>query len=182
MKKKKNKIYKALCELCKASIVIQSQCGNLYDRNSIQYLKEFCTIKCCSSRRSGHTTAIAEYCLENPLHSPNKFHISPSNILVICPTLKMSDCVRNAISKNKHVKVNHNSIECFHAYHIKFLNYDVNLGSIEQLREGYLNGFDLSTIIVDCSSMLTNESVDKIYRFASASMSLHEHKLIIFME
>lgn len=60
------KTYIALKNLVDNSWYMQRKAyeNGLYKNGSIGFLKEFCTVKMCTARRSGHSTAIARLCCE----------------------------------------------------------------------------------------------------------------------
>jgi hypothetical protein len=155
-------VYDALCSLCEVSLKMQNSFCNLHDINSLQYLKEFCTIKCCSSRQSGHTTAIVKYCLNND-----------DNILVIAPNIDMGNKIKKRILSENSVALVDCVIRCYDAYNI----YIESIRTFNKAR-----GIAFSTILIDCSSILNIREINEIYEFAMASMKNVNPKFIIFME
>lgn len=56
--------YEALKLLVNNSIYAQQKYCNNSNKNIKAYLKEFCTIKLCTARQTGHTSAILRLCTE----------------------------------------------------------------------------------------------------------------------
>lgn len=132
--------------------------SNYYNNpeNKIAFLKEFCTIKICSSRRAGHTTAIARCAVEdfnNPMiitYCDTQSEIIKEYIKFLYPDLPISK-FNNIICEHKNSK--------------------------------YLYGIPkVDAIFVDTASILSSSSLDNIYQLAKSYSNNNSSFFVVLVE
>jgi hypothetical protein len=148
------KLYEALLHLIDISENVQKSCrGNFKDLESKAYLKEFCTIRVCTSRRGGHDYAIAEAV-------KNKF--SNKNVLTVSINNHCSEFLKKEIKD--------------HGADTRNISF-VTSHTLSNAR-----GLDIDTIIVNCSFMLSQAHEDEIYNLAMKYAASKETFFVIFVQ
>ena len=136
--------------------------------------KEYCTIKVCTSRQTGHTTAIKEFVLEKAYKNNEKWAI----LSITSQSLNAS--FRYVINAIQSAKVE---------YHCKFINTNKivfenggEINFISMNSNNSLRGRELDGIIVDCSSIISQKKIDQLYQDGYGCMINKKYKLFIFVE
>ena len=127
--------------------------------HSVSYkilLKEFRTIKICSARQSGHTTAIFNYADKR----------KDKQFLLFGFNWEITRRYRLML-KDKNI----NNIICCSIKEIK-----------EKRLTDQLRGLNIESIFVDVASLLSQSSIDDIYDFAESYYGINKNLLIVFME
>ena len=124
-------------------------------RNSpLQFAKEYCTVKVCTARRTGHTTAINEFLM-------NKCHNCHEKWATVCFNQKAIEINYKSLLSNKNCYINFMTQNTF---------------------DNNLRGQELDGIIVDCASFMSQKKMDQLYQTGMACMINKKYKLFIFME
>ena len=142
------KIYQATCHLIDCSGHQQLQRPQGERGISVKgYLKEFCTIRVCSSRQTGHTTAIFDLITKYFLHKKT---------YVFLPNQSLANIFKQRIkSYFKEIYEKESRIENFAV--------PTKIGSINNSLLGLSVPQDLEAIIVDCSSFLSKKKQEALY-------------------
>jgi len=176
------RIIESINLLTQNSMEIQDKLSETMDnpdsRSPLGYAKECCTIKVCTARRSGHTTAINYFILNKTAKLNQKWAF-------ICPNPRILETNKNNISEylkslNGNIKTTYNPNE-FNNYRIIFKNGGeipfITINSLDRLRGTMLDG-----IIVDCSSLLSENKIDMLYDYGINCMKKNKYKFFIFVE
>lgn len=146
--KRKDKLYLSLVNL--VEIVQESY---LERQDILSYLsklkvaKEFGTVKLCTVRGSGHTSAMAKLIKE-------KFN----KVIVVVPTMKAANIFNQSFPDIKD---------------------KVYLCSPDSFDEKLLGLSDYQAVMIDCSSLLSQSKIDKLYEMTLFGMN---NPLYVFME
>lgn len=144
------------------------------------FLKEMCTVKLCSSRRTGHSTALVKFAYRNF-----------NGAIFVTKTAEMARRLNHLflehVSKEEVVKYTHSLVELIpivmnpesvledpttRVYHFTSVNKHYN-----SLRE-----IKTDAIMVDCSSIIPQNQLDNIYETLSPCMNVNREKYIILAE
>ena len=161
-----NRTYSALKALFNNSRDLQKdeRIANLRCRDQLSFMKEFCTIKMQSTRRSGHSTAIAKLINEEQ-----------RNWAVIAPTLTMNRRIYELTFKyNSNIKKA--TLDCINFENNKTVRF-LSLNTLDNR----LRGFEFEGIIVDCAFMLSNKQIEKLYKLGETSMRFSREQYFIFV-
>jgi hypothetical protein len=137
--------------------------------NRLGFAKEFGTIKMCTSRRAGHSTAIAKLV--------NEFN--DKNWVVISNTCQMLVHLHKLITRC--AEQDGNNIKFCTPSHIEFENGSLDLIGIDSA-DRYLRGREFDGIIVDCAFWLSQSKIDKLYEVGIPCMQFKPHVIFIFVE
>lgn len=142
------------------------------------YAKEYCTIKVCTARRSGHTTAINYFILNKTAKLNQKWAIVyPKQFILETNKKNISEYLK---SLNGNIATIYNPKE-FNNHRIAFKNGGeirfITINSLDRLRGTMLDG-----IIVDCSSLFSEEKIDMLYDHGISCMKKNKYKFFIFVE
>jgi len=125
------------------------------------YLKEFCTIRVCSARQAGHTTAIIDLIIK-------RFRFQKT--CVFFPHRNMV----NLFDKKRDLSFTANKLEKFSVHTRSY--------SIDNYASQYLK--DCDTIFVDCSSFISKHKQEALYDEIANSLKdgITKPIYIIFMQ
>ncbi len=130
--------------------------------SDLSFAKEYCTIQMTSSRRSGHTQAIAQLCNELQGHW-----------IILSHNQKMAELINkrcgttiNQVKRQTRTEITSDNLS------IAFKSYN-NLDS--------LRGYDLDGVIVDGAFGLTTTKKDELYRILIPSMRYSKYMFFIFV-
>ena len=143
--------------------------------NAQQMAKEYCTIKVCTARRTGHSTAIAQFVLNR----------TKENWIIITPKLQMVDRVFDIISYNSVITIGRRRscvIEERSKRAIKFYDGGSVLGFSDYESDTRLRGIQIDGILLDCSTFISDKAMDNIYYLGMACMTKNELKYFICVE
>ena len=144
--------------------------------------KEYCTIRLCTSRRCGHTTAIAKVATEYFDHA---FFLSLS--------CDISNRLNQAIVKElyaqkeprKLYKVTNSLIygeptpdNLVYQYNMSYHFHGANWDNFDS----HFRGFSTQAIFVDCASFMSKNVEEKVYRDLGPSMSGNDYQFFIFVQ
>jgi hypothetical protein len=142
---------------------------------------EACTIRLCSSRRCGHTTAIANLATEYFSHA---FFLAPN----VHTANRLKDAVSARLQLDS-VYTEPREISKVTASKIMGLPtgslttpYDISytFGSFKNL--SCLRGCRAEAIFIDCASFMSKNEEENVYAVAGASMCLEDYQFFIFVE
>lgn len=145
--------------------------------STLSFAKEFCTIKVCSARRSGHSMAINKFLLDKAASNEKWVLISHNQYCLEKNLNNISEYIKclkgemiasyniNYFTKHKVVFANGGEI------HFISINSTINL-----------RGLELDGIIVDCSSILSEKKIEQLYNDGFQCMSTKKYKYLIFVE
>lgn len=141
--------------------------------SSIQKAQEFCTIKVCTARQSGHSLAIAHFLLDR----------TNEHWALITPTVYMlQNNIEQIYTVNNINGYQHNIITRRTEHQIEFVNGgSITYASINNM-DSFLRGSHVNGIIVDCASFLNKRALDNLYITGYASMARNRYKYFIFIE
>lgn len=149
------KIYNALLDLVEISEENQIQVKKEYPSYTfLQWIKEFCTIKICTSRRGGHSYAVGQLL-------QNKF--KNDNVVVISLNGGLESIVKHQCLANVGKNINH-----------IFCTID-NLHNLRGLR-------DIKAVVCDCSSVFKEQQIKELYCMVSLILNLDNPSFIIFVQ
>ena len=134
-------------------------------QDPLAHAKEFATIKMQTSRRAGHTQAIAEL-----------FNHLSDQWIVLSPNLKMSKLINNRCKKCIKPTTKKATI-----LELTYPNLHIFFKSIQQLKNGGLRGYEINGVIIDGTFGLKNKDIKMIYRELLPSM-IFETKYFIFVQ
>jgi len=176
-----NRTYQALKNLYLNSKEMQDETIKLGFRENDQlaFAKEYCTIKLCGPRRSGHSEAIAKFIKE----------YYAGNWAIITINLHNSEFMRERIRwelQKPNSKCNFNPT----IYKLTASNITIKNGpdiSTIHLMSNHtfdyeLKGLNLTGIIVDCASFLSKSKMEELYRVGMPCMYAHKYQFFIFVE
>jgi hypothetical protein len=137
------------------------------------YLKEYCTVRCCTARRSGHSTALVNVVLDT-------FH----NVLFLSPNIAMTERLRDlacATLKEKVLGTSKSTVgeiwgQDDSRYFFKPFTC-LKPQSVDALR-----GYSFEAICVDCANFLKPKQADVIYKEFAPHVFTSKYKFFIFME
>jgi len=170
------KILKSINLLVQNSIEMQDKMKNdiIPQKQPLSFAKEFCTIKVCSARRSGHSTAISKFLLSRCSKNKEKWALLSYNHQMSKANsqtcLKMIETESNYKYKAEHLSLDN----------IKFKNKGEII--FKSFFSNSIRGYDLDGIIVDCATLFNRDKIDQLYNDGIACMNTKEHKLFIFIE
>ena len=176
------RIIESINLLTQNSMEIQDKLSETMDnpdsRSPLGYAKEYCTVKVCTARRSGHTTAINYFILNKAAKLNQKWAIIYPNQHILETNKKnISEYLK---SLNGNIKTTYKPNE-FNNYRIVFKNGGeipfITINSLDKLRGTMLDG-----IIVDCSSLLSENKIDMLYDHGINCMKKNKYKFFIFVE
>lgn len=133
--------------------------------DALAYAKEFATINMKTSRRAGHTQAIAEL-----------FNDLDGRWMVMSYNLNMGVIVRDRCATvcRKRLKKATQSTLQYDDLHIDFT-------STFQLEKGYMNGFELNGFILDGTFGLKSKHTQMIYNTFIPSMMYKPYMFFMFV-
>jgi hypothetical protein len=137
----------------------------------LSFAKEWATIKVCSARRSGHSTAIAHFVLNR----------KNEKWAIIAPSLSMVSRNHELINSKNTVLPFRNTLLFNNRQEIVFKEG----GEVHFLSEGSfdrLRGQELDGIIVDCVSFMSQKKIEELYKVGMPSMQNKKYKFFIFIE
>ena len=144
-------------------------------RSPISIGEEFCTIKVCTARQTGHSLAIAHFLLNRT----NEYWA------IISPTIRMGDHNMEIINDNSFITVN-GKISCTISARSKNKIEFYNGGSIVNISQHCLDtelrGRHFNGIIIDNVSIMCKKSIDEIYNIGQACMAKNRYMYFIFIE
>lgn len=166
-----NRTYSALKLLYQNSEDMQNciDAGGYKTTYPIAYAKEFATIKLCTARGSGHSTAISKFVNEYK-----------NNYAILSFNLKMAEHLKeyvrfSSLSANRLME-KHNS---------QYIKYDdgneIFFGSMHNFRN-CLTGHNIGGIIVDCASLWSKEKIEELYKVGLPCMGKRNKQYFIFVE
>ena len=135
--------------------------------------KEYCTIKVCTSRQTGHTTAIKTFVQNRILNEKETWAI-------LSPKTMMSQRILTYFLPDDNdsiLKRNIDKIEYKNGSSIFF--YGIPTFFAKEIK---LKGSELNGIIVDCASFVKSNDIEGIYKIGVASMKDKEYVNFIFVE
>lgn len=141
------------------SIKEENRDNNWHQISPLHFAKEYCTIKVCTARRTGHTTAINEFLMD-------KYHNCHEKWATICYNQKM---VENNKTYKELLANKSNKKSDIH-----FMTQNTFDNSIR--------GQELDGIIVDCATFMSQKKIDHLYTVGMACMKNKKHKFFIFVE
>ena len=112
------------------------------------FLKEFCTIKLCTARQSGHTKAIARLAVKYL-----------DKVMFFCPNQGMMEHSKRMIETQLHDK----DIRCIKPYHIEFDDSVFELRTFNCTHA--IVGHDVEAIIVDGTFALSEAKINALYDY-----------------
>jgi hypothetical protein len=147
------------------------------------YLKEFCTIRMQTARRSGHTTAICQVAYEYFRRALILFYNHEMSQRTKAYFAEV--CAENGITKNIEVGLQYpKTKDKFVSKASSFIRVDDSdeycFGSVNSIDN--LKGFEFEAIFVDCAFMLSKKKEDKIYETLAPCMAKYPEKFFIFVE
>ena len=158
--------YQALELLFENSCLMQDYFNKTKTNGGISDYKEFCTVKLCSSRRSGHSSALVKLAL--------KYFKSA---LFMTPNFEMAKRLNILVSNKSLVKRQTvTEMESEDGDHYYFTSFS------EKIKFDHIKGIKLDAILIDCASFLSSSMEEKIYRELSVTMSCNDRKFFIFVE
>jgi len=162
---------KCLSMLIENSIYAQREMRDL-GMSEKGFLKEACTIKLTSSRRCGHTTAIAKVI-------PEYFNKAILLTHRMEMAMRLNNCVVEELKREKEtlldrVTMNYVGTKDGREYH--FAGYSHN-GFLSALR-----GHSCEAVVVDCASMLSQKKSEELFDVMVPSMAHNKYKFFIFIE
>jgi len=144
----------------------------------LSFAKEFCTIKVCSARSSGHSMAINKFILDKAAKSNEKWALISHN--QHCLERNLNGISEHIKSLNGEVIASY-SINYFTKHKIVFANGgEIHLISINSTIN--LRGLELDGIIIDCSSIISEKKIEQLYNDGFQCMSTKQYKYLIFVE
>ena len=162
-----NQALKLMIENCYLSQVGIKGHPNINHNN---YAKEFCTVRFASSRRSGHSTAIAKIALEYF-----------NKALILSPTLDMSrHLYQYFMSELERQNITAQKITQSKIIITEDHENMYHFGSLEQNINAF-RGISLEAIIVDCAFMMSNAKEEKLYKDFIPAMSCFSEGFWIFI-
>lgn len=149
------KIYNALLDLIEISEENQILVKKEYPSYTfLEWLKEFCTIKICTSRRGGHSYAIGQL-LRDKFKNDQVVVISLNERL---ETIVKHQCLANVGKNTNHIFCTIN-----------------NLHNLRGLK-------DIKAVVCDCSSVFKEQQIKDIYCMASLILDIDNTSFIIFVQ
>ena len=139
--------------------------GNFAHSSQLAYAKEICTVKVATSRRSGHSSSIPKF-LD---HMTGKW-------LVLSHNLHMATRINTLCFQNinkKIIKATNSSLVLD--------DLEVIFGSIDQVKSGRLNGYELDGVIFDAASVLNQNKINDTYNNLMPSMIYKKYMFFIFV-
>jgi hypothetical protein len=134
----------------------------------IRYLKDFCTVKMCTSRQSGHTTAICRLAVEYF-----------NRALFLSPTERITENIMGRICKQLEK-------ENYHITHLKHSVIESSEGHIYLFAS--LNNFkkfigdEVEAIFIDGTFDLTESKKDELYHLLEPCMQTQPQKFFIMVQ
>ena len=170
---KENPVYLALGLLIERAKEIQNYMASSYrTENYKSFLNEFCTIKVCSARRSGHSSAIAKYAVEEMAKG--------KDVIILSWTMRQSDLYTNMIRQF----VKEEDIEL-----VKFTKYEFRTksGSIILSSKGHgdfdrLRGLSCDYLLVDVACMWSKKDIKELYKVGGECLRYRKNPIIAFLE
>lgn len=156
--------YNSLKCLVDGSYYTQHLLTELTCLSSLDYWKQFCTIRFCSARQSGNTTAICKI-------AKDYF----TKVIFLSPSYDMSHCVRDTFYRIYGKK------DVTELLSDKLLTkndgyFFGSYGSLDVFR-----GIACEAVVIDPSFMLNPKQEDEIFRTLGPCMSQHPEKFFIFI-
>lgn len=146
----------------------------------VAYLKEFCTVKICTARRSGHTCALSIFVSDEVLSGKNIMYLSFVESHLQLNKRSLEQAVHDV--GGKITKSSHRSTVVEGGSYVVFASMS-DLGSkADNFPCDKLRGYSLDYIVVDMSSMWSNKRIDAIYRNLGPSFLNSESPVLIFMQ
>lgn len=149
----------------------------------LSFAKEFCTIKVCSARRSGHSMAINKFLLDKTIISNEKWALIAHNqhCLEVFSSKNLSRISEYVKCLKKEMTTLSNYINYYNTHKITFNNGgEIHLISINSTNN--LRGLELDGIIVDCASILSEKKIGQLYNDGFQCMSTKKYKHLIFVK
>lgn len=134
--------------------------------SNISYLKEYCTAKMCTARRSGHTTAMC-------LIAKEYF----DKVVFLGPTYDMSEniaqCFRRLQNDNtEFIRETKNELTTKSGYYL--------FGSQNSLE--VFKGKEIEAVFIDGTFFMTSKKEDEIYQALSPCMCKYPQRFFIFIQ
>lgn len=130
------------------------------------YLKEFCTVRMCTARGSGHTTAICKVAKE---YFENAIFLSPT----VEMSERLNECFRSLqVDSSEFVKTNKHEIFGRNGRYL-FGTYN----SLDTFR-----GNECEAVFVDGTFMMNNKKEEDIYTILSPCMCKYSQRFFIFIQ
>jgi hypothetical protein len=159
--------YEALRRLIDNSYYSQlhSSPDTSWKNGSKSYLKEFCTIRMCTSRRSGHTTAACKAA-----------HEYFDRVMFLSPTVEMARQVKNTF-----MKINYDFASTGGS---DFKTSSGEVYSFESYRSdmNFFSGRQFDAVIVDGTFDLGASKEDEIYDIFGNCMKNNPQRFFIFIQ
>jgi hypothetical protein len=157
-----NNLYYALKILVDSSTDMQCKMRNHYQNQTIihpkQWLKEYCTIKMCSARQTGHSSSLLQLAKEHY-----------DNVLFLSPNITMSKRLQEKwLPYCCYIIYNHKN---FHFESIKSKFY-----------EKYIAFNNLDAIMIDNSYFMSNSDIENIYNLAQHTLKHDKNTYVIFVQ
>ena len=162
-----DRVYKCAKLLAKQSKLVQKEFV-INRRVDISHLKEFCTVKVSTARRSGHTTAIVKIALESVQKK--------KNVLVLSHNQHMSRAIcGQAINEVIPEMVNYTSHR---------LRTESNTIWFDSRGNNYdrFKGPQIDVVLVDCATFWSPNKIDEMYKIVAPSMMFVKYPIIYLFE
>ena len=140
--------------------------------------REYCTVKLCTSRQSGHTNAMCKVAYEYF-----------DRAILISDNKSMSERIRsiftNVISTGckSNVEI---GVKCH-----EFEKHSLNVIKVNEYKEYFFDtthnidkliGCDVEAIFIDCASFVSKNKIDSIYDYLGPCMSKYPQNFFVFVE
>ena len=158
--------YQALELLFENSCLMQDYFNKTKTHGGVSDAKELCTIKLCSSRRSGHSYALVNLALK---YFQSALFLAPN--LGMTKRLSALVCSKSLVNKCTATKV-----ETKDESHYYFRSFS------EKTNFDCMRGIKLDAILVDRASFSSNSMEERIYHELSMCMSWNDRRFFIFVE
>ena len=180
-----SRTYNAFLNLYTNLIEIQQDQNVIAARkmDGLAHAKEFGTIKICGPRRSGHTSSIIKFFIDNIKTDKKEF-------AVVLPNYSMANRFNSILIEKLYKMDNPPIISKQNNHQIEFKNGSVvyfwSMYQIEHRQENSTsnneNGINLDSLIVDCASFISEKAKKQIYNIGIEAMRYKEYVSFIFME
>lgn len=149
------------------------------------WANEYCTIKLCSSRRCGHSAAIAKIATEYFNHA---IFLSPNSTSAV----RLKEYVTKELTGGDEPriisKITTSEIcgeridDPIHSYDMSYLFSGYNNGNPRKDFTNKFRGLTTEAVFVDCSSFLSKSAEEAIYTALGPTMFYNDYRFFIFVE
>lgn len=151
-----------------------SQLTHIDHNDEKSHLKEFCTIRMCTARQSGHTTAmckIAKEYFDKVIFISPQYDMAERLNLIFC-NMVYEQSQRNISECPEFTKVTKNEISTKNGYYF--------FGSQNSL--DIFRGREVEAVFIDGSFAITSKKEDDIYMTLAPCMSKYPQRFFIFIQ